>query len=146
MCRSLKENIGGTLTFGKPRYNHKFEYELLRLCYLPEVTIVGGSAKLFKSFIISDKCPKSIVSYCDNAKFKGHVYTYLGFTCAEKGSPSKHWSKGRHHITDNLLRQRGYDQLFGTNFGKGTSNEELMLQNGWLPIYDCGQARYEWRR
>lgn len=35
-----------------------------------------------------------------------------------------------------------YDQLFGTSFGKGTSNEELMLLDGWLPVYDCGQAVY----
>ena len=27
-------------------------------------------------------------------------------------------------IIDNLLRQRGFDQLFGTNYGKGTSNEK----------------------
>ena len=34
---------------------------------------------------------------------------------------------------------------FGTNYGKGTSNEQLMLDNGWLPVYDCGQAVYEFR-
>nr|DAX73793.1 MAG TPA: Protein of unknown function (DUF2812) [Caudoviricetes sp.] len=34
---------------------------------------------------------------------------------------------------------RGFDQLFGTMYGKGTSNEELMLEYGWKPIYDCGQ-------
>ena len=75
----------------------------------------------------------------------GDVYLALGFNLADPGSPSKHWSHGKKHITDNLLRQRGYDQLFGTSYGKGTSNEQLMLDNHWLPIYDCGQARFEWR-
>lgn len=28
--------------------------------------------------------------------------------------------------------------------GKGTSNEELILNRGYLPIYDCGQATYVW--
>ena len=37
---------------------------------------------------------------------------------------------GERHITDNLLRQRGFDQLFNTNYDKGTSNEELMLYYG----------------
>ena len=46
------------------------------------------------------------------------------------------------HITDGLLRQRGFDQLFGTHYGKGTSNEQLMLDNGFVEIYDCGQQAY----
>ena len=47
--------------------------------------------------------------------------------------------KTKRHITDNLLRQRGFDQLHNTNFGKGTSNEELMLEHEYVEIYDCGQ-------
>ena len=50
--------------------------------------------------------------------------------------------KTKQHITDNLLRARGFDQLFNTNFGKGTSNDELMLQAGFVTVYDCGQATY----
>lgn len=49
------------------------------------------------------------------------------------------------HITDNLLRQQGFDRLVGEEFGvygKGTSNEEIMLENGFVEIYDCGQSSY----
>ena len=60
--------------------------------------------------------------------------------------PNNIWSKGRRKITDNLLRQRGYDQLFNTSFGKGTSNEELMIKDNWLPVYDCGQGVFEYRK
>lgn len=132
------------ITFGSPRYNKNFEYELLRLCTKTEYNVIGGSQKLFKYFIVNFH-PTSIVSYCDNAKFSGEVYSKLGFKLTDDGEPSIHWSKYNNHITDNLLRQRGYDQLFGTHFGKGTSNEQLMLENGWLPVADCGQSRYEWR-
>lgn len=132
------------MTFGKPRYNKNFEWELLRLCTANRVKVIGGASRLFKAFL-DEVNPQSIVSYCDRAKFSGNVYSTIGFDLGDKGTPSKHWSKSKEHITDNLLRQRGYDQLFGTSYGKGTSNEELMLQNKWLPIYDCGQARYEWR-
>ena len=38
--------------------------------------------------------------------------------------------------------QRGYDQLFGTSYGKGTSNRDLMIQNGWREVYDCGQITW----
>ena len=133
------------MTFGKPRYNKNYEWELLRLCTKPEYKVVGGAEKLFKHFIELVN-PKSIISYCDNSKFSGEVYTRLGFTQKGKPSPSLHWSKGSEHITDNLLRQRGFDQLFNTDYGKGTSNEELMIEHGWLPIYDCGQMTFIWHK
>ena len=131
------------MTFGSPRYNKNFEWELLRLCTKAEYKVVGGAEKLFKYFINVYK-PKNIISYCDFSKFSGEVYTRLGFKQRGNPKPSKHWSRNVEHITDNLLRQRGYDQLFNTNYGKGTSNEELMLENGWLPIYDCGQLTFSW--
>lgn len=131
------------MTFGKPRYNKNYEWELLRLCTKAEYKVVGGAEKLFNCFVSSYE-PKSIMSYCDFSKFSGEVYTRLGFKQKGNPKPSKHWSKGSEHITDNLLRQRGYDQLFNTNYGKGTSNEELMLENGWLPVYDCGQMTFIW--
>lgn len=42
------------------------------------------------------------------------------------------------------MMSRGYDQLFNINYGKGTSNGQLMLENGWLLVYDCGQPAYLW--
>ena len=76
------------------------------------------------------------------------MYTRLGFKLLRKSKPSKHWYslKAKKHITDNLLRQKGFDLLFGTHYGKGTSNEELMKKNGWVEIYDCGQDTYVWAK
>ena len=121
------------MTFGKPRYNANFQWELLRLC--SSKNVVGGSAKI-----------RSIVSYCDIAKFDGNTYKSLGFTELRKSKPCKHWyclkNNSRKHITDNLLRQRGFDQLFSTNYGKGTSNTELMLKNNYVVVFDCGQMTF----
>ena len=133
------------MTFGNPRYNKNYEYELLRLCTHKDYKVVGGAERLFKHFLNTYN-PNSIVSYCDLSKFTGKVYTDLGFKLNSKPRPSKHWSKDKMHITDNFLRQRGYDQIFNTNYGKGTDNELLMIQNGWLPVYDCGQATYIWNK
>lgn len=133
------------MTFGIPRYNKAYQWELLRLCTHTDYKVVGGASKLFKHFI--KECdPVSIISYCDLSKFTGSVYTAIGMTLDHTSAPAKHWSKSTEHITDNLLRQRGYDQLFGTDYGKGESNEKLMLENGWLPVYDCGQAVYVWHK
>lgn len=131
------------MTFGKPRYNKNYEYELLRLCSHKDYIIVGGAEKLFKNFIKINN-PKSIISYCDNSKFYGEIYKKLKFKIKNVSNPSKHWynMKTGQHITDNLLRQRGYDQLFKTHYGKGTSNEELMLDAGFLPVCDCGTTTF----
>ena len=128
------------MTFGKPRYNKKYEYELIRFCSSDKV--VGGAEKLFKYFV-NTYAPKSIISYCDLSKFTGKTYSKLGFTYLQT-SIGKHWynTKTNQHITDNLLRQQGFDRLFKTNYGKGTSNEQLMLENGFVEIYDAGQATY----
>ena len=133
------------MTFGKSRYNSKFEYELLRLCTLNSCVVIGGAKKLFYYFIQQYK-PKSIISYCDKSKFSGDIYQHLGMSLQYVTPPAKIWSKGKTKITDNLLRSRGFDQLFKTNYGKGTSNEALMLQEKWLPIYDCGQNVFTWNR
>jgi hypothetical protein len=151
-CRGQKVRIGlfyndelvEVMTFGKPRYNKNYEWELLRLCSHNDYNIIGGANKLFKHFLIDYK-PQTIISYCDNSKFDGDVYKVLGFKLLDYGKPSKHWynMKTKQHVTDNLLRQRGFDQLFGTDYGKGTSNEDLMIQNGFVGIYDSGQSIYK---
>lgn len=132
------------MTFGKPRYNKNYEVELLR--YVTVKKVVGGAEKLFRYYI--DKYnPSSIISYCDESKFIGKLYEKLGFIY--KGfTISKHWynPKDKKHITDNLLRQRGADQLLGTSYGKGTNNEIILLENGFVEIWDAGQATYIWEK
>lgn len=131
------------MTFGKSHFNKNYEYELLRYC--ASHNVIGGAEKLFKYFVDNYK-PKSIVSYCDTSKFSGKVYDTLGFKYVKTNSPRKHWysKKEKRHITDGLLLSQGYDRLFKENHGKGTSNEELILARGYLPVYDCGQATYVW--
>lgn len=151
-CRGQKIRLGlyydnqlvSLMTFGKSRFNKNCEYELLRYC--SHYNVVGGAEKLFKYFVNNYK-PNSIVSYCDTSKFSGKVYDILGFKYIKTNSPRKHWYsvKEKRHITDGLLLSQGYDRLFKENHGKGTSNEELILARGYLPVYDCGQSTYIWR-
>ena len=136
------DTLVSVMSFGKPRYNKNYEYELLRYC--SSMLVVGGEEKLF-TYFCKAYAPVSIISYCDLSKFPGKIYDKLGFMLkSDKIKPSKHWSHPYYktHVTDNLLRQRGFDQLFGTNFGKNVSNNDLMLNAGFVEVYDCGQATY----
>ena len=150
-CYGLYYNgqLVSVMTFGKPRYNKNYEWELIRLCYHPEVRVTGGSEKLWKHFL-EDVNPSTVLSYCDRAKFSGYVYHKIGMTLKSEGQPSKHWYSSNpderiRHVTNNFLLQHGYDQIFNESYGKGTDNEELMLKRGFLPIYDCGQMTFEWK-
>ena len=133
------------MTFGKSRYSKRYITEMLRLCTKPGYRVIGGASKLFR-WVVDTYELYDIVSYCDLAKFTGNVYTQMGMKLDHISPPQEIWSKGKHKITANLLRQRGFDQLFHTNYGKGTNNEQLMLDHGWLPVYDCGQAVYVYGR
>lgn len=147
VCYGLyyQDELMQIMTFGLPRYNKNYQWELLRLCTKTGYYVIGGAERLFKHFL-KDHDPSSIISYCDKAKFSGDVYSKLGFTHHHDTAPTKVWSHGSEKITNNLLLRRGFDQLFNTDYGKGADNEELMLSHGWLPVYDCGQGVYVWRK
>lgn len=133
------------MSFGRSRYNKNYTYELLRLCSKQGVEVVGGASKLF-NFATNQLELDSIISYCDAAKFSGNVYEKMGMTFSNHTAPNVVWSKENKHVTSNLLRQRGYDQLFNANYGKGTDNEILMILNGWVPVCDCGQYVYTYKQ
>lgn len=138
------------MTFGKARYNKNYQYELLRLCTKARYRVIGGSEKLFKHFV-NIYNPDSIISYCDNSKFNGDVYSRLGMQLKSTGQPVRHWYNPnlKIHIIDSLLLKQGFDRLLGDifgTFGKNTSNEQLMLDHGFVEIYDCGQSSYIWNK
>lgn len=135
-----EEQLVSLMTFGRPRYTNKYEYELIRYCSCK--CVLGGAEKLFNYFL-KKYSPTSIVSYCDMSKFSGHVYQKLNMTL-ESINISKHWYNinSKQHILDSSLNKVGFDNLFHTSYGKGTSNKELMIQHGFVEIYDAGQAKY----
>ena len=144
------DELVSLMTFGTPRYNKKYEYEIIRYC--ASMNIIGGAEKLFKHFVKSYS-PKSIISYCDRSKFTGAVYEKLGFSLLRKPSPSKHWYNVRtkEHYTDTLLRQQGFSRLIHRKeaFEDGlanASNKSLMIEAGFVEVYDCGQATFVWSK
>ena len=138
------------MTFGKPRYNKNYEWELIRYCSCQKV--IGGAEKLFNYFKINYS-PNSVISYCDLSKFSGQTYLKLGFSLLREASPSKHWYniKTKQHYTDALLRQQGFSRLIHHCDAKQdnlstNNNRQLMIDAGFIEIFDCGQATYIWKQ
>ena len=57
-----EEELVAVITFGKPRFNKNYEYELIR--YATSKHVIGGATKLLKYFERNYK-PKSIITYAD---------------------------------------------------------------------------------
>lgn len=130
------------VTFGKAK--NDYDYELLKLCSINKYTIINGAEMLWEYFI-DIYSPKSVVAYCDLAKFTGDTFVHLFKDQGVVLAPNKLWSKGMMMITDTTLKQQGFHQLFDIKHDDSATDEELMIQYGWLPIYDCGLAKYVWK-
>lgn len=146
----LEGDLVEVMTFGPPRFNKKFEWELIRLCTKTGIRVLGGSQRLWKYFLKTYN-PNSVISYCDRSKFSGKIYGDLGFILRAAGMPSRHWYSPElgKHVTDNGLRLRGFDLLLGNlygKFGKGTINDDLMREHGFVEIWDAGQAVWVWNK
>ena len=66
------------MTFGKSRFNKKFEWELLRFCNKLGYHVPGAAGKLLKHFERNWN-PKSLISYADRRWSRGKLYEALGF-------------------------------------------------------------------
>ena len=130
-----------TMVFGRGRWGSPYDAEILRLCTIPGVQVLGGASKLFNFFMNTYEL-SSVVSYCDNAKFDGGVYNHLNMTKIRDIAPQAYWTKGTKRVTSNYLSRNGYSKVLGVPQEDNLEDTKAMVEHGWLPIYDCGQSVY----
>ena len=121
------------MTFCKPRFNKKYDWELSRFCCKANCNVIGGASRLFKYFMDTYK-PNSVISYSNIAHTRGNLYKMLGFTLHEITPPNYVWCNGhetlsRYQCQKHKLLEQGY---------KGNSETEIMHNRGYYRIYDCG--------
>ncbi len=132
------------MSFGHPRFSKSYDVELMRLCTRSGYQVLGGASKLFK-FATQDYGLNNIIAYCDIAKYAGEVFEKMGMKLSNITPPQEIWSKNSRFITANLLRQKGAKHLLKDQYDNNLDNEENMLANGWLPIFDCGMKVYTFK-
>lgn len=127
------------MTFGKPRFNSKYEWELVRYCSSARVT--GGASKLF-SYFNTTYSPISIVSYSDNRWFTGKMYGQLGFTTKKSTIGYVYTDYKKRY--DRMQFQK--HKLIKEGFDSSLSEWEIMKSRGFDRIWDCGQTTWEYNR
>ena len=127
-------------TFGKSRYDKKYEYELLRYSSELNTTVVGGFSKLLKHFI-KEYSPKNILTYCDKSTSIGNLYYKAGFQLIGITGPNYFYFRGiniysreqfqKHTLKDKL-------KIFDIN----QTEYQNMQINGYDRVWDCGNFKF----
>lgn len=130
------------MTFGKSRYNKKYQYELLRFCSRQNLTVIGGASKIFKYFVNKYQ-PKSVISYANRRWSDGNLYRKIGFKEINKTIPNYFYFNNPLQLKSRVQFQK--HKLKTMKFYDDTLTEtEIMYRNGYRKIYDCGNYVFEW--
>ena len=131
------------MTFGKPRFNSEYEYEVYRLVTKFGVNVAYGINKLFKHFLRIYK-PKSVLTYVDIAKFTGNSYLKVGFKlCEDIGISKPNYVWVEPYTNQTLTRyQAQKHRLVEIGLGDTSESESsIMHNNGYYKLYDSGNIR-----
>lgn len=124
------------MTFGVPRYNNSYDFELLRYCSLQTFNVTGGASKLLKAFLKAHN--GSIISYSDVMRNSGNLYPSIGFQYSHSSKPSYFYTKDYNtiHNRSNFQKHKLKDLL--DVFDPDLTEVANMKNNGYTRIWDCG--------
>lgn len=123
----------------------KWEWEIIRMCSLFGVSVVGGAGKLFKYFISVHK-PNAVLSYADRSWGEGLVYQHMGFTHNGNTPPNYRYfhTKDPSKTYSRLQFQKHKLEGVLDVYDHQLTEWENMVLNGYDRIWDCGSARWLW--
>jgi hypothetical protein len=141
-----KDKLIGVMTFGFPRFNNEYQYELHRLCWKDNTAVLGGLEKMF-SYFKKTYNPTSIITYCDISKFTGNSYLKIGFKPIQPNpitEPNYIWvSANLREVIPRYQTQKHklVEQGLGT---EDQTEDEIMMQLRFFKIYNSGNIKLEW--
>lgn len=137
-----KDELVSIMTFGKSRFDKKYEWEMIRFCNKLNTIIRGSASKLFNHFLKNIK-PKSIISYSDKRFFDGKIYEKLGFHFISNTSPGYYYiSKDYKKLYNRVGFQKHKLKKILPIFDNNISEWKNMKNNGYDRIWDCGNSKW----
>ncbi len=135
-------------SFAKSRFDKTVEYELLRFSTKKNYIVIGGFSKLFKEFkkLLN---PVSVLSYCDLRFGLGLVYEKSDFMKVGQ-TPPNYWyyykKSGRTGRLESRIKYQKHRLKFFSSYDSTKTEYDIMKENGFLRIFDCGNYKYKWER
>jgi hypothetical protein len=128
--------IGG-MSFGN---HHRNVDELIldRLCFKDNISIIGGSSRLFKRCCIWAKSQgfAQVSSWSDNRWSSGGVYEKLGFRLLRESGPDYSY------VDLNKKNIRLSKQSQKKQEPDANTEREICLEKGFARIWDCGKKKW----
>ena len=127
------------MTFGVPRFNKKFNFEIIRMCSKLGMSVTGGASKMLRFFERLVGTQITIISYADLRYATGKLYEKLGFTELKITKPNYYyWKIGSNSIAHRLKFQKHKLSGLLETFDPSLTEAENMFANGYRRIWDCG--------
>lgn len=138
------DELVSIITFGKSRYDKKYEYELLRFASKMNVTVIGGFSRLLKHFRINNK--GTIISYANRRFSKGDIYYKNNFSFVKETAPSYSYFQKNKSTETFFNREKFMKHKLGKilkKFDPSITEWENMKNNDYDRIWDCGNLVFE---
>lgn len=134
-----RDELVALMTFGKPRFSKKAEWEMLRFCCKLGYHIPGGAGKLLKQFERKYN-PKSMISYADRRwSPSGNLYKALGFSLSHVSNPDYwYFMMPNLHLFSRVQFQKHKLKDILPVFNESLTEVQNMQANGYSRIFDCG--------
>lgn len=142
-----KDKLVMVCSFGIPRYNSKYEFEIIRMASENSTTIVGGASKLF-NFFVKEKNPNSCHTFADLRFGDGEVYLKCGFEYDGISKPN-YWYFHKYKPLELFSRVKFQKHKLNAlleEYDETKTEYDNMKNNGWDRIWDCGNNKYIWKK
>lgn len=116
-----------------------------RFCSKLDTNVVGGFSRLLKYFIINYH-PSRIDTYAElrwtDYNVNNSVYMKNGFSFVHYNKPSFWWTKASSRVHRRYGQKKNIQARRGVPIDWNLTEYELMAQDGYKRIYDCGTVTF----
>lgn len=129
------------MVVSKTRFSKTHTWELGRWATKRGLVCIGGFSKCLthvKKLINGEP----ILTYCDASHSNGSVYEKFG-TLLYKTQPNYFYFSNKEWWRHNRVKYQKHKLVNLSNFSNEKTEKQIMQENGWMVIYDCGNLVYE---
>lgn len=139
----FKKYLVAVISLIRSRFDKKYEYEISRFSSIKNHIIVGGLSKLF-SYFVKTYQPKSCLTFADLRFGRGKSYEKIGFAKVGETVPNYFYFDKINGVMETRHKYQKHKLKKFPNYSPFKTEFEIMNENGFFRIYDCGNMKYEW--
>lgn len=133
------------LSLIKSRFDRNYQYEISRFSSLKDHVVVGGLSKLFDHFVKIYN-PQSCMTYSDLRIGEGRSYEKIGFEYIGDTVPNYYYYHKKKGYLEPRMRYQKHKLKTLSSYSLEKTEHEIMHDEGYYIVYDCGNRKYGWRR